>query len=804
MSAVWFHARAELRARWRAAAALAIVVGLAGGLVMAAAAGARRQDATFPKFRVAQNTAQAGIANSGVFFGFANVDFAKAKRLPQVVDTAPFNFFIGIARTSRGKVLTPIGDQNPVVFFASGDGRFDRVLNRMLVTQGRLSDPNAVDEVMVSYIASIQYDIHLGDTLDLTLPTFENLATSGQEGVKFTGPRLTLRVVGVEAQSYELPPGLGYPPIHMTPAFYSKYISGSPTFPAMVMKLRSDGDIPSLIDDVQRSALQPGGASTRVQFFNEPANAASIRRTLHVQATALWLLALLAGIASVLIFAQAIVRQAFVESDDHPSLHALGMTSGQLFVAAILRLALVGIVGSVLAIGIVVAASPLTPIGLARVIDVTPGVSIDGAVVVIGVASLIGVVVALGAYAAVRSSSARVARSSLPDHPSRIADALARSSFPPTSVAGVRMALETGRGRTAVPVRSTLFGAVVGLAALVTAFVFGSSLTHLLNTPRLIGWNWSATIGDSFDAENAARVLPILAQDTNVAEYSAGGASDVRIGNLTIPVVAQDQVKGAIEPRILEGRAPRAVDEIALGGYTLRSLHAHIGDVVGASIDGPPVLMKIVGRAVVPPVEEPAAVGHGGFMTFQALKGLEPKVAEDVYTVRFAAGVKPSDARAKLKGTLQDLAVNTELNIGNATDFARIVNLPVILAALLALLAGATLIHTLLTVVRRRSRDLAILKTLGFVRRQIRAAIAWQVTTLLVVALAIGIPVGIAAGRWSWTTFANQVGFVPESVVRWLPVVVTIPAAIVFGNLIAMLPARAAARTKPAMVLRTE
>ncbi|MGZ4205714.1 MAG: hypothetical protein ACXVES_10635, partial [Actinomycetota bacterium] len=211
MSAVWFHARAELRVRWRAAAALAIVVGLAGGLVMAAAAGARRQDATFPKFRVAQNTAQAGIANSGVFFGFANVDFAKAKRLPQVVDTAPFNFFIGIARTSRGKVLTPIGDQNPVVFFASGDGRFDRVLNRMLVTQGRLSDPNAVDEVMVSYIASIQYDIHLGDTLDLTLPTFENLATSGQEGVKFTGPRLTLRVVGVEAQSYELPPGLGYP-----------------------------------------------------------------------------------------------------------------------------------------------------------------------------------------------------------------------------------------------------------------------------------------------------------------------------------------------------------------------------------------------------------------------------------------------------------------------------------------------------------------------------------------------------------------------------------------------------------------
>src|SRR5205823_9573940 len=117
MSAVWMRARAELRARWRASIALAIVIGLAGGMVIAAAAGARRQDSTFPKFRVAQNTVQAGIANSGAFFGFANVDFDRLIRLPQIVDFARFNFFIGFGHTSRGKELTPLGDQNPVVFF---------------------------------------------------------------------------------------------------------------------------------------------------------------------------------------------------------------------------------------------------------------------------------------------------------------------------------------------------------------------------------------------------------------------------------------------------------------------------------------------------------------------------------------------------------------------------------------------------------------------------------------------------------------------------------------------------------------
>jgi putative ABC transport system permease protein len=269
-------------------------------------------------------------------------------------------------------------------------------------------------------------------------------------------------------------------------------------------------------------------------------------------------------------------------------------------------------------------------------------------------------------------------------------------------------------------------------------------------------------------------------------------------------VIGQDQVKGRIEPLLLEGRAPRAVDEIAVGSLTLEAIHARIGDLIKVQHEGEPVTMRVVGRAVIPPVEDPSSVGQGGFVTFQGLKRLQPAISQNIFTARFAAGVDIVAARDKLKKALPDVAIDIAPNVGNATDFGRIVNLPVILAALLALLAAATLVHTLLTIVRRRARDLAILKTLGFVRSQVRAAVAWQVTTLVVVALIIGIPAGIAAGRWSWTTFANQVGFVPESVVRSLPILITIPAAIVFGNLIATLPARAAAHTRPAEVFRTE
>src|SRR4029077_17355812 len=54
--------------------------------------------------------------------------------------------------------------------------------------------------------------------------------------------------------------------------------------------------------------------------------------------------------------------------------------------------------------------------------------------------------------------------------------------------------------------------------------------------------------------------------------------------------------------------------------------------------------------------------------------------------------------------------------------------LPFALALLLTLLAIGTVAHTLVTSVRRRRHDLAILKVVGFVRGQVRAAVAWQAT----------------------------------------------------------------------------
>jgi ABC-type lipoprotein release transport system permease subunit len=137
-------------------------------------------------------------------------------------------------------------------------------------------------------------------------------------------------------------------------------------------------------------------------------------------------------------------------------------------------------------------------------------------------------------------------------------------------------------------------------------------------------------------------------------------------------------------------------------------------------------------------------------------------------------------------------------------NYSRIQGTPLALAALLGLLALATVAHLLVTSTRRRRRDLAVLKTLGFVRRQVSAAVAWQATVLVGLALLIGLPVGVAAGRWVWQLFAGQLGVPTDPRVPIVTVLLAIPVALAVANVLAAGPGWVAGRLKPAPVLRTE
>ncbi|HEX7266511.1 MAG TPA: FtsX-like permease family protein [Streptosporangiaceae bacterium] len=149
-------------------------------------------------------------------------------------------------------------------------------------------------------------------------------------------------------------------------------------------------------------------------------------------------------------------------------------------------------------------------------------------------------------------------------------------------------------------------------------------------------------------------------------------------------------------------------------------------------------------------------------------------------------------------------SVTSDQRPGDIQSYAGVRDTPLVLGAVLALLAAGTLAHVLLTGVRRRRRDLAVLKTLGLTRSQLLKLVSWQASALATVALLAGLPLGVLAGRWSWALFAETAGVTGQADIPLPLVLLTIPAALLLANLTAAGPGWAAAQTRPALILRSE
>jgi putative ABC transport system permease protein len=106
--------------------------------------------------------------------------------------------------------------------------------------------------------------------------------------------------------------------------------------------------------------------------------------------------------------------------------------------------------------------------------------------------------------------------------------------------------------------------------------------------------------------------------------------------------------------------------------------------------------------------------------------------------------------------------------------------------------------------VRRRGRDLAVLRVIGYTPGQTAAAVLIMALVAGAFALAIGVPVGIAAGRALWQVVAHGASVEGDTLIPVGRTIAVSAGVLVAGGLIAVLPARRAATLHPAELLRTE
>jgi predicted lysophospholipase L1 biosynthesis ABC-type transport system permease subunit len=174
-----------------------------------------------------------------------------------------------------------------------------------------------------------------------------------------------------------------------------------------------------------------------------------------------------------------------------------------------------------------------------------------------------------------------------------------------------------------------------------------------------------------------------------------------------------------------------------------------------------------------------------------------------LFVVRFAPGADPSQAIARLRRDFGGTVIGSRPH-SDVRNVRRVEYLPGLLAVVVALLAVGTVAHALVSSVRRRRRDMAILRTLGFVRGQVSAMVAWQATTFALVALLAGLPLGVAAGRWAWRLTAEQLGVASPPVWPLLPMLAIAAGTVVAANLLAAPRGWVAGRLRPALVLHSE
>ena len=822
--------RPALRGVWQQVLTLALLAGLLGGVALGAVAGARRTNAAYERYLTAINASDVGVNVPGQLPGMAATrPYELISSLPGVIAHAAYIGLSGVP-LMHGKP-----DNSFLVNSLNGslDGEYFSQ-DRATVLAGRLPPQGSTSTVVLTPAIAKAFGTGVGGVVSYRFqPVDAQQRPAGKPFIRSFRVAAIVEVPPALTDESDQAEGSIFPPgatRQLLPEYFYAWIGlrlaqGTAGTGALQKHLAA------LAADLQRQARQalhrdvlpPSFTVNRTDVIRS-----RVQQAIRPEAVALSMFGAIAALAMLVLVGQGLAQMISRSAPDTAVLRILGATRAQAALAAALP-GLIAVLGGVaLAVAGAVAVSPLAPVGPVRQFDPDRGIAADR-LVLGGGAAVFGLAL-LGLLAVLAVRSVRPRESGAGVGSSAVARAVAAAGLPAAAVVGTRNAFEPGSGVRAVPVRSALLGSVAAVIAVVTAVVFSASLGGLTAHPARYGWDWDLAIqaesGYGFFAP--AKTKKLISGEPTVTGWSEFGFAQLPVDGTVVPALGLQRQLGAVQPPTTSGRELSAPDQIELGTVTLRQLGKKVGDRVRIGIGPYTRTVVITGTVTLPSFGVGAAdhpsLGHGAMVpeaTLLAAMGQATghpaesgslPVVPSALVIDLAPGTTRTQ-RAALVGRIVSATLDGspggtyELQHARASAIVNTEQMggqPLTLALGLAAAAVLSLALTVFSLVRRRRRELALLKALGMTRSQVRAVIAWQTTLTLLIAVAVGGALGIAGGRLAWHAFAGSLGVAPIVEVPVAALILGLVALVLAGNLLALLPAAVAARTRPGVSLRTE
>ena len=786
-----------MRANWRerrtALIALSVLAALSFGAVATAFAGARRTASSFERMRSADRAYDHGIVIDAPDShpGQAKLDRYTAAIVHKL---SQLSVNQSVAAATMYIASLPSADWEFSVV-APEDDRLGNTVEHDRILRGRWPNRSRADEVVVNEATVDQAHTDVGRWLDLvTLSPVQRTAIVNGDSHAFDhgplGPQLHLHVVGVGRASDDVV-GRPNPTIIATNAFDARY-RGNVAYSARLMLVRRAAGVSSKqFHDAVDRVVPPAQLGV---FDSHTEDKPAIEATTTL-ARGLLVFALVAALIAILALGQATARHLANSAVDEPALAAMGMRRVNRIGALMLTVAPVAIVSGFGAVVVSFFASALMPIGITRRIEPAPGLRFDVLIAACTIAALVAVVLVAAFVSAMRVTG--TARAPV-RRVSAVAARLGSAGASPVVTTGVGFAFN--RRPPAPPVRSALVGVSATVLVLVGALTFSQTLDRVTHDRQRWGYTWDLMLDT--DETGSKAMINDLVRDARVAGVGTLATNFAVANGKGIRAWGVEPLHGKIGYALLSGTNPISADEMVIGPGTERQLHAHIGDTIPVSEcpctdsgRSKMVPVRVVGIALFPEDDDGNfnnALGFSGLgFAHHVPEGEPPRIA-----VALARGQRvgpvASDLSHRYPGNVSQYSYPTRP--GEVQNLAGLRTFPKALFLFAALSGMAVLANLLFATARRRRRDLATLRSMGLTRRQTGTCILWQSLSVVVVAIVVGVPLGLLAGEGVWIAATHGIGIAHDLYRPFAPLTILVVGIVVAALVTSLAPGWQASR----------